>query len=522
MPGNQDYEDLDNFPAKDWEEGEFCAVCHNGGEFVGCERCPRVYHLECYIPELTAEPADGWICLLCRTKKEFEKLSNDSVRLGGNMAKRDRQVCVRLLFEVYNVYPESTSFKSVKALDFHQYRAVINKPIALDVIKSKLDIDHTDAYMSVADFVSDVRLMFQNCRTFWKTFTGGDIYIEHATNLWSNFEKLWKDWKALTSHSTAPAFIIAPYEKKKPVSHNNFPKVGRGKKEADKQASSGQARAFLESPRKPGPASLKRPGPASSKAYEGLDTKRRLKKDESDPLSIEDAEADTESWQCNDFNGSAVKNIKKDKMSRGRDISIKGKQKSKYEESSDDETSSHRDKHKNERKTIDYNNNDEDELRNNGKAKKKKRSVNDDGSAEESEDDYDPRDDERDMDKRGRKKNKNRLDKIRIDDQRISSKSSKEKKNRRLNDSDSAHSSDEDDGRLGGRKPGPASSKRPGPASTKRSDKGRDSEGGSESEDNYQPKSDKLQKKRGKFGELESEDNYEEFASPEFADLPMN
>ena len=51
----------------------------------------------------------------------------------------------RLLFEVYNVYPESTSFKGVKALDFHQYRTVINKPIALDVIKSKLDIDHTDA-----------------------------------------------------------------------------------------------------------------------------------------------------------------------------------------------------------------------------------------------------------------------------------------------------------------------------------------------------------------------------------------
>jgi len=266
MPGgNHEYEDVENYPAKDWEEGEFCAVCHNGGEFVGCDRCPRVYHLECYIPELTAEPADGWICLLCRTKKEFEKLSNDNVRLGGNMAKRDRQVCVRLLFEVYNVYPESISFKLVKNLDFHQYRTVINKPIALDVIKSKLDIDHTDAYMSVADFVSDVRLMFQNCRTFWKTFTGGDIYIEHATNLWKHFEELWKDWKVMTSHATAPAFIIAPYEKKKAVSHNNFPKEregrgGRGRKPGQGAKPNSAGRPFRETAR-PGSG----PGPRSSK-----------------------------------------------------------------------------------------------------------------------------------------------------------------------------------------------------------------------------------------------------------------
>jgi len=336
MPaGAHEYEDVENYPQKDWEEGEFCAVCHNGGEFVGCDRCPRVYHLECYIPELTAEPADGWICLLCRTKKEFEKLSNDNVRLGGNMAKRDRQVCVRLLFEVYNVYPESISFKLVKNLDFHQYRTVINKPIALDVIKSKLDIDHTDAYMSVADFVSDVRLMFQNCRTFWKTFTGGDIYIEHATNLWKHFEELWKDWKVLTSHASAPAFIIAPYEKKKAVSHNNFPKEregrgGRGRKPAGGRPPAG--RPFREEPRgRPGPASKGRP---SSK----------------DPLSM------------------SSKN-----KGRTRD------------DSSEDEAYS-RKKSKN-----DYNNNTDEDSKRHVKSKKKRKD-----SEDESEDDYDPRDDEGD------------------------------------------------------------------------------------------------------------------------------
>lgn len=412
------------------------------------------------------------------------------------MAKRDRQVCVRLLFEVYNVYPESTSFKGVKALDFHQYRTVINKPIALDVIKSKLDIDHTDAYMSVADFVSDVRLMFQNCRTFWKTFTGGDAYIEHATNLWSHFEKLWKDWKALTSHSTAPAFIIAPYEKKRPVQHNNFPKVGRGKapkKDAERQSGYGQARAFQESPRKPGPASLKRPGPASSKE----ESKRKNERVEYDPLAASDEDA------------SMIKSRSKDKDSRGRDTSSKGRQKSKYEESSDEERD--RNERKRDRKKIDYNNNDEEESIGSDKARKKKRGLNDDGSAEESADDYDPRDDAQEADHRRPKKNKSGIEK-RVEEQRLASRLSKEKRSNRPRDSDSAGDSDED--AKSGKRPGPAFMKRPG--QVKRADKKRDSEGGSESEDNYQAKSNKPNKKT-----MEAED-FEDFASPEFADLPMN
>jgi len=283
--------DIGMNPKKDWEEGEYCAVCHDAGDFVGCDRCPRVYHLKCYIPELSIEPADGWICLLCRTKKEFEKLPNDNTKMGGNMGKRDRQVCVRLLFEVYNVYPESISFNFVKNLDFNQYRTVINKPIALDVIKSKLDIDHTDAYMSVADFVSDVRLMFQNCRTFWKTFTGGDMYIEYATNLWKAFEELWMDWKVLTSHSSAPAFIIAPYVKKNAPKN---PGQGRGgRRPGRKPAAPLGVRPFRENRSKYEDSSDEEDVKKRSK-YDNSsdeDTQKRRKKD-SDYNNDEDSDSE--------------------------------------------------------------------------------------------------------------------------------------------------------------------------------------------------------------------------------------
>ena len=43
------------------EDGTWCAVCHDGGDLLYCcDRCPRVYHLYCYIPPLAEEPPDDW------------------------------------------------------------------------------------------------------------------------------------------------------------------------------------------------------------------------------------------------------------------------------------------------------------------------------------------------------------------------------------------------------------------------------------------------------------------------------
>ena len=61
--------------ARDW-----CAVCHDGGDTLYCcDRCPNVYHMFCYIPPLTQEPPDDWICLMCATPQEIMVVSSMSM-----------------------------------------------------------------------------------------------------------------------------------------------------------------------------------------------------------------------------------------------------------------------------------------------------------------------------------------------------------------------------------------------------------------------------------------------------------
>ncbi|XP_057184870.1 transcription intermediary factor 1-alpha isoform X2 [Triplophysa rosa] len=43
--------EMDEDPNEDW-----CAVCQNGGELLCCDKCPKVFHISCHIPTLTASP----------------------------------------------------------------------------------------------------------------------------------------------------------------------------------------------------------------------------------------------------------------------------------------------------------------------------------------------------------------------------------------------------------------------------------------------------------------------------------
>ncbi|ELU07940.1 hypothetical protein CAPTEDRAFT_117486 [Capitella teleta] len=38
-------------PSEDW-----CAVCKNGGNLLCCDGCPKVFHLNCYVPILKCFP----------------------------------------------------------------------------------------------------------------------------------------------------------------------------------------------------------------------------------------------------------------------------------------------------------------------------------------------------------------------------------------------------------------------------------------------------------------------------------
>ena len=45
------YKQNSDDPSEDW-----CAVCHNGGDLLCCDQCPKVFHLGCYVPSLTEFP----------------------------------------------------------------------------------------------------------------------------------------------------------------------------------------------------------------------------------------------------------------------------------------------------------------------------------------------------------------------------------------------------------------------------------------------------------------------------------
>merc|ERR1712223_1887203 len=187
---------------KDWAPGEWCEVCHNGGDetMYGCDRCPRVYHPKCYVPALKQEPPDDWICNMCTTKEEIRRLSanpKDGPNGSGQMGLREIQICRRLLLELFNSYPECTTFQSVKALNFRAYRRVVDTPIALDLIREKLDINSKSQYWCIRKFVDDVRKMFANCRKFWKDSREGGEYIKDANTLERKFNKLLQEWQQI-------------------------------------------------------------------------------------------------------------------------------------------------------------------------------------------------------------------------------------------------------------------------------------------------------------------------------------
>ena len=123
---------------------DWCAVCHDGGDTLYCcDRCPKVYHLMCYIPPLTQEPPDDWVCLMCATHAEIQMFPNKQPKSGG-LGDRDLKTCRRILFEIYNEWPQSVQFKDCSDLNFKEYLDAIKEPIALDMIKERLSSDNPE------------------------------------------------------------------------------------------------------------------------------------------------------------------------------------------------------------------------------------------------------------------------------------------------------------------------------------------------------------------------------------------
>ena len=72
---------MDGSAKKEGKESEWCAVCHDGGDTLYCcDNCTKVYHMFCYIPPLTSEPADDWVCLMCSSVSDIRAVMVDVMR----------------------------------------------------------------------------------------------------------------------------------------------------------------------------------------------------------------------------------------------------------------------------------------------------------------------------------------------------------------------------------------------------------------------------------------------------------
>ncbi|KAK1790530.1 hypothetical protein P4O66_014412 [Electrophorus voltai] len=163
-------------PNEDW-----CAVCQNGGELLCCDKCPKVFHLSCHIPILTASPSGEWYCSFCRDLDSPEMEYDVD---GGGDSKDvkqdpdsdtftpvDRRKCERLLLRIY-CNELSTDFQDpVTPSSMPEYNEIIKTPMDLSKVRSKLEDKQSPGYKSTDCFVADMRLIFKNCATFHKEDT---------------------------------------------------------------------------------------------------------------------------------------------------------------------------------------------------------------------------------------------------------------------------------------------------------------------------------------------------------------
>lgn len=132
-------------------------------------------------------------------------------------------------------------FRDCSDLNFKEYLDIIKEPIALDVIKEKLDRENPEMvrlhnfeleknqqcsnfrdfffqYSNIPEFLSDLRKMFRNCLTFHEK--GSDFYT-HGKTLEEFLDKFLEQW--------LPDYAYETYEATKSASFNPQPSTSKGK-----------------------------------------------------------------------------------------------------------------------------------------------------------------------------------------------------------------------------------------------------------------------------------------------------
>lgn len=148
----------------------FCVVCQTGGELLCCDKCPKVFHLSCHVPTLLKPPSGEWFCSFCRdllvpemeyeSKPEARKVKKEPDE--GGFSPVDKRKCERLLLHLFCSDLSSNFQEPVSPTVHANSRLTINGLMYLSPVKKRLEAKQSLCYQSPAEFISDIRLIFQN------------------------------------------------------------------------------------------------------------------------------------------------------------------------------------------------------------------------------------------------------------------------------------------------------------------------------------------------------------------------
>lgn len=177
-------------PNEDW-----CAVCMDGGELMCCDKCPKVFHISCHIPSLTAIPNENeqWQCSLCSPiDGEVSEVSQYKDRTKrAEFSTAELKICQRILLELYAQYDASLHFRNVVSQDDKAYHDKIKSPMSFDVVRWRLNLSHPEGYKTIVNFISDIRLIFRNAFLY---YSKTDLEYSDAKTLEEYFEQMLEKW----------------------------------------------------------------------------------------------------------------------------------------------------------------------------------------------------------------------------------------------------------------------------------------------------------------------------------------
>ncbi|XP_056309384.1 nuclear body protein SP140-like isoform X1 [Danio aesculapii] len=149
----------------DQNNDDLCYACHSRENLACCDKCPRAFHHHCHLPAVPKGSSGDWSCTFCLLRTSLQ------CRAPINMSEQEAfdapvseyiQRCRYLLLCMYKEDIQKVFVEDPRQ-NVDRYSEFISQPMWLDRIKTKLE---SKKYQKVGEFVSDIRLIFSNCRKF--------------------------------------------------------------------------------------------------------------------------------------------------------------------------------------------------------------------------------------------------------------------------------------------------------------------------------------------------------------------